>query len=96
MALRSAAPEASDEWQPLGDETMRLRDELDELDQRLVPRAEDAAASVSAELLRQLPDGPAALLPLVRAAAEAGNPTYGEISAAVGCPACFIKNAMTA
>lgn len=53
-SLWIATGEASEEWQPLGDEIERLRGELAELDTRLVPRAEDAAPHVSAELQTSL------------------------------------------
>jgi hypothetical protein len=53
----ATSDEGLEEWQPLGDEIERLREELAELDRRLLPRAEEAAPGVSAELqvsLREL------------------------------------------
>jgi predicted nucleic acid-binding Zn-ribbon protein len=43
-----------DEWQPLDDEIRRLTTQLGELNQRLLPRADDAAPEVSAELQASL------------------------------------------
>lgn len=46
--------ESPDEWQPLSTEIDRLTAELDDLNRRVVPRAEDAAPKVSAELQASL------------------------------------------
>lgn len=50
------AAESPDEWQPLSDEIDRLTAELDDLNRRVVPRAEDAAPAVGAELQASLDD----------------------------------------
>jgi hypothetical protein len=53
-SLWITVPGAQEEWQPLGDEITRLTAQLDELNQRLLPRADDAAPEVSAELQASL------------------------------------------
>jgi hypothetical protein len=48
--------ESPDEWQPLSIEVDQLTAELDDLNRRVVPRAEDAASGVSRELQASLED----------------------------------------
>jgi hypothetical protein len=53
-SLWIAATDAREEWQPLADEIARLTAQLDELNRRLLPQADDAAPEVTAELQANL------------------------------------------
>jgi len=54
LTLWLPSTESSDEWQPLSTEIDRLTAVLDDLNRRVVPRAEDAVPKVSAELQASL------------------------------------------
>jgi chromosome segregation ATPase len=53
-SLWIAAPGGHEEWQPLAEEISRLTAQLEELNQRLLPRADEAAPEVTAELQANL------------------------------------------